>query len=171
MTPRRIFHGAHSFQRLPPKVFGSVRLKSICEIGFTGSMKDAPGSHQRATKQSGQTLVALLIFTMIVISLSSVAVAITISNVRSNNAFAGGGQALAYAESGAENALQRLLRDPGYTGGTISFAHGTATISVSGTTAKTIVSQGTSGNHRRTVTVTANHTNNMLTPASWSETP
>jgi hypothetical protein len=123
------------------------------------------------SKQSGQTLVALLIFMMIVISLSSVAVAITITNIRSNNALAGGEQARLYAESGVEDALQRLLRDPGYAGETVLFANGTATINVSGTTTKTIVSEGVSGNYRRAVTVTADHTNNVLAPTSWSETP
>lgn len=121
-------------------------------------------------KQAGQTLIALLIFMMVIITLTTVAATITIVNVRSNNAFADGQQALSYAESGAENALMRLMRNPAYTGETITFADGTVTISVSGTTSKTIVSEGTSGNHRRTVTVTADHINNVLAPTSWSET-
>lgn len=121
-------------------------------------------------RQAGQTLVALLIFMMVVIALTAIAATITIVNIRSNNAFADGQQALSYAESGAEDALIRLVRNPAYTGETITFPDGTATISVSGTTTKTIVSAGTSGNHRRTVTVTANYTNNVLAPTSWSET-
>ena len=122
-------------------------------------------------KESGQTIIALLIFMMITIALTTVAATITITNVRSNNALVSGQQALHYAESGAENALLRLLRDPNYTGESILFSEGTATISVSGTTTKTVVSEGVSGNHRRTVTITADHTNNVLTPTTWSETP
>ena len=128
-------------------------------------------TQHKPNSQSGQTAIALLIFMALVIALTSVAATITIVNIQSNNAVASGEQALAYAESGAEDALQRLLRDPNYSGETLTFISGTATISVSGTTVKTIVSEGTSNNHRRTITVTAGYTNNILTPTSWSETP
>ena len=121
--------------------------------------------------EAGQTLVALLIFMMLVITLATVAATITIVNIRSNSSFASGEQALANADSGAENALQRLLRDPTYTGETVSFANGAATISVTGTTGKTITSVGSIDNYQRTVTVTADYINNVLTVTSWSETP
>jgi Tfp pilus assembly protein PilW len=119
--------------------------------------------------ESGQTLIALLIFMMLIILVTTAAATITIINVRTNTAYAAGDQALQNAESGAENALQRLLRDPGYTGETIVFTNGTATINVSGTTMKTITSQGANGNYRRTITATADYTNNVLVLNSWSE--
>src|SRR5690349_4800975 len=96
--------------------------------------------------ESGQTIVALLIFMILIISISTMAAAITIMNIRSNNAISSGEQALDNAESGAENALRQLLRDPSYAGETVTFASGTATISVTGTTVKTIVSEGASDN-------------------------
>ncbi len=120
---------------------------------------------------SGQTLIALLMFMMLVIAVTAAAATITIINLRTNTAYATGEQAYGYAESGAEDALQRLLRDPSYAGGTVAFPNGTATINISGTTTKIITSQGTSNNYRRTVTVTADYTNNVLVLNTWSETP
>ncbi|HEV7454473.1 MAG TPA: hypothetical protein VGO07_04395 [Candidatus Saccharimonadales bacterium] len=124
-----------------------------------------------ARHESGQTLIALLIFMMLIILVTTAAATITIINVRTNTAYATGEQALQNAESGADNAMQRLLRDPGYSGETIVFPNGTATISISGTTMKTITSQGANSNYRRTITATADYTNNVLTLNSWSETP
>ena len=120
---------------------------------------------------SGQTIIALLIFMLLIITLTTVAATITIINIRSNNGLAASEQALANAESGVENALQQLLHDPSYSGETLTLAHGTATINISGTTAKTIVSQGTVDSYYRTVTATATYTNTVLTVTSWSETP
>ncbi|HTH72053.1 MAG TPA: hypothetical protein VL737_01675 [Candidatus Pristimantibacillus sp.] len=125
----------------------------------------------RTTRESGQTVIALLIFMMLVISITAVAATVTVINVRNNNAVAGGEQAMNNAETGAENALVRLQRDPSYSGETITLPNGAATISVSGTTTKTVVSEGTYGNFRRTVTVTATLTTNVLAETSWSETP
>lgn len=127
--------------------------------------------NKQSSKESGQTLIALLMFMMITIMLTTVAVTVTVINIQSNIAISNGQQALTYAESGAENALLQLLRDPDYTGETITHDNGTVTISVSGTTVKTIVSEGESGNHHRTVTVTASYIDNVLTPTEWSETP
>jgi hypothetical protein len=121
--------------------------------------------------ESGQTIIALLIFMMLAIAVTTVAAMITITNIRTNNAYSGGEQALANAESGAENALQRLLRDPGYTGESLALPNGAATISISGASVKTIVSEGTVNNYHRTITVTASYTSNVLVPTSWSETP
>ncbi|HSX35446.1 MAG TPA: hypothetical protein VLH84_00765 [Patescibacteria group bacterium] len=122
-------------------------------------------------RQAGQTIIALLIFVMMSITITTAAATVTIINIRSNSASAGGEQALANADSGAENALQRLLRDPAYAGETVALANGTATISVSGTTMKTIVSRGISGSYRRTITVTTAVSGGVFTVASWSETP
>jgi len=85
---------------------------------------------------------------MLAIAITTVAAMVTITNIRSNNAYSGGEQALANAESGAENALQRLLRDPGYTGESLTLPNGAATISVTGTMTKTITSVGSIDNAR-----------------------
>ncbi len=125
----------------------------------------------RSSNSSGQTVIALLIFMAMAIMVTTIAATITVINIRANNTYSSGEQALANAESGAEDALRRLLRDPTYAGQTVVFAEGTATISISGTTVKTIVSHGNSGDNYRTVTVTVSFIDNMLAVTSWSETP
>jgi hypothetical protein len=129
----------------------------------------------RKLNDGGQTLIALLIFMMLAIMLTSAAVAITIINTQTNTGYMNGELALSNAESGAENALLKLERDPTYSSETMNMVDGnstgTATITVSGTTTKTIISVGTVGNYRRTVTVTASDTANQITVTNWSETP
>jgi type II secretory pathway pseudopilin PulG len=120
---------------------------------------------------TGQTLVALLIFMMLIITVTAAAAVITVTNIRANNGYANGEQSLMYAESGVENAIQQLQRDPAYTGETIAFPNGTATISVNGTSVKTITSLGTSDNHYRTVTSTVTDVDGVIHRSSWSETP
>lgn len=73
------------------------------------------------------------------------------------------------ADSGAENALLKLERDPNYTGETYPIGTSTVTIIVTGTTTKTIDSTVVSGDFTRKVEVLANYTNNVLTTTSWKE--
>lgn len=124
-----------------------------------------------AKRQSGQTIIVLLIFMLLAITLTTSATAIIIINLRGDTSYQNGERALQIAQTGAENALIRLERDNTYTGETMTLANGTATITVSGTTPYTIMSKGMSGASIRTITVTATMTNNVLAVTSWSETP
>ncbi len=117
----------------------------------------------------GQTLVTLLIFMVIGITITSAAVMMTVVNSQNATKFQEGLVAYQIAESGAENAIIRLLRDPNYTGETLTVGVGTATITVTGTTTKTIVSAGVNGNYLRQVQVVASYVNNALTISSWQE--
>src|SRR5258708_3932842 len=120
---------------------------------------------------SGQTIIALLIFMMLAIALTLSATAVVIINIQGDTSFRNGETALQDAQTGAENALLQLERNNSYSGETMTLAQGTATITVSGTTTKTIISKGTSGNFVRTITVTPTITNTVLALPSWSETP
>jgi hypothetical protein len=122
-------------------------------------------------KESGQTIIALLIFIMVAITLTVAATAVSIINLQTNDNYANGQTALAHAESGVENALLRLERNANYSGGTLTFPHGSATITVSGSDTKTIVCVGDAGNAERTVAVTAAFSSNTGTVTSWKETP
>ena len=126
-------------------------------------------------KQAGQTIIALLIFMMLSVMLTTAAATVTIVTARANNDYLNGTLALGNAETGVENALVRLERDPTYSGETMTLTDGnttgTATITVSGTTTKTITSVGVVGNFRRVVTATASYTSNTITLTGWSETP
>jgi hypothetical protein len=120
--------------------------------------------------KSGQTLAMLLVFMSIAITVTTAAVFVSISNTQSSSKFADGFSAYDIAESGIENALLRLLRNPSYTGETLTVGDGTATIIVSGTGPYTIVSSGQVGNFRRQITAVTNDTGGALTITSWIET-
>lgn len=120
--------------------------------------------------QSGQTLIALLVFISMAMTITMASAAVALINTRANTSVVAGEAVLQAAESGAEDAMRQILRYPSYTGETITVGDGTVTISVSGTTTKTIVSQAVIGDYRRTITVVGTYANTVLTISSWSET-
>lgn len=114
-------------------------------------------------------MVTLLFFMVIAITITSGAIVVILVNSLSANKLTEGERTFYVAESGMENALIRLLRDPNYQGETMIVDDGTATINVTGNTAKTIKSVGQIGNFSRTIQVSANYINYVLTVTSWQE--
>lgn len=120
--------------------------------------------------QKGQTLVMLLVFVIIGITIAAgSAVVIGINSLGAQKAQQSL-NSLYVAESGVENALLRLLRDPNYNGETLPVGDGSVTITITGTTTKTITAVGTNGNFKRQIQVVAGYINNVLTVTSWKET-
>jgi hypothetical protein len=126
---------------------------------------------KRRLNNSGQTLVALLIYMVVAMTITLTAVAVTIINIRANNSFSSGNQALQLAQDGVENAMIQIERNPSYSGETLTIGGGSDTITVSGSGSLTITSIGSVGNYRRTVTATATYASNILTLNTWAETP
>ena len=125
------------------------------------------------SNQKGQALIILLFFILVSIMVTSSAVILAFVNSQASSKVEVGGSAYNVAQSGAENAVLRLLRDPTYSSEpALVIGGGTAAISVStaGST-KTIVSTGTVGNFIRKIQVVADYTNNKLTISSWKEIP
>ena len=120
-------------------------------------------------KESGQALVTLLFFMIFAITTTASAVTVIIVNSLAASKFDQGNYTYNVAESGAENALLKLLRDPNYPGETMTIDSATAIIQVSGTNPKIITSQGKIDSFSRTIQVTADYTNNILTIQSWKE--
>lgn len=111
----------------------------------------------------------VLIITLLV-TLTTAAVAIAISTTLDTTTQSLGERALAVAESGAENAILRLLRDPSYSGEVdLSIGGGSATISVTGTSPYVIVSTGTVGNFVRQVQVIVEDATGVLSVTNWQE--
>jgi len=121
--------------------------------------------------QKGQTLVMLLIFIVIAVMITTASVAMIVTNLQASDKLYQGTTALDVAESGAETAMIKLLRDPNYAGETVAVGTGQATIIVAsaGATTKTIISKGTIGNFTRKIQVVADYTNSILTASSWKE--
>ncbi|KKU38075.1 MAG: hypothetical protein UX52_C0011G0005 [Candidatus Amesbacteria bacterium GW2011_GWA1_46_35] len=110
--------------------------------------------------RSGQTLVVLLVFIAMAMAVVSAAVAVVISNTQSGSRYELGQTALGLGESGG---------NPNYAGGTLTTVDGTATISVSGSDPKTIVSSAAVGEIRRKIQVVASYTAGILTVQTWRE--
>lgn len=118
--------------------------------------------------KKGQTLVLLLIFMAMAITITTAAVVVIIANSQMGSKWEQGETALAVAESGAENALLRLLRDPSYAGETLTVGPGSATIVVSGAN-PTVNVTGRVGDFTRQVRVTTTFAGGILTVNTWNE--
>lgn len=119
--------------------------------------------------RKGQALMTLLIFTAIATTVMTAAVVLSVTNATSVTTTELGAEAYGIAESGAENALLRLLRDPNYTSETLTIGNGQATMTVVGSNPKTITSVGTLGSFRREIQIVTTLTNGVLSIQSWKE--
>ena len=116
--------------------------------------------------QKGQAIVTLLFFMVIGISIVTAVVVFVLNTALSGSNFEQGTVAYYGAETGIENALLRLLRDPGYSGETMVFNGTTVTIQVSG---NTIISTAEYGNSIRRVEAQTVYNDNILSVLSWRE--
>lgn len=120
--------------------------------------------------QHGQTLITLLVFTVVAITVTSAAIILGMANAEASSNIEQGIVAHHIAESGAENAVLRVLRNPNYTGETLTVGDGQAIITVTGTVnQKTIRSEGRLGDFTRVTEVQLQNTNNAMTITSWHE--
>jgi len=120
-------------------------------------------------KEKGQALITLLFFILISLTITTGAIIIIVTNSISASKIQEGTLAYYVAESGVENALLRLLRDPNYTGETLMIGSGTAVITVSGNNPKTVLSVGQNGNFKRKVQAQINYNNGYYTFSNWRE--
>ncbi len=118
--------------------------------------------------KKGQALLMLLVFSIIGITVTSAATVLVLTNSANAQKVEGGTVAHQIAESGMENALLRLLRNPFYTGETLSVDGGTAVITVTGSNPYTITSVGSKNDFSRTIQVVLNY-NGTMTITSWKE--
>lgn len=116
-----------------------------------------------------QSLVVLLVFIATATIITAGATTVTLINSQSGSKFSQAAETLSVAEAGADNAILRLLRDPSYIGETLTVGTGTATITVSGSSTKTIDSTGEVGSIKRKIRVVGDYTNNIFTPTSWTQ--
>ena len=121
----------------------------------------------------GQTLVILLVFMMVAITVITTSVLLAISSSQSSGRAVFTWQAYDIAESGLNNALMNLLRNPNFTtppaGETLTVGDGIATISITGAGGNdVIVSSGRIGGYVRTVRAETSY-NGSLVVTSWRE--
>ena len=123
----------------------------------------------RFQNQNGQTLIILLTYMIIAIIITTASIALVINSSKGTDKVYQGANSLDIAESGAETAMIKLLRDPDYTGETLTVGNGQAVITITGNNPKTILSRGTLNNFTRTIQVIVDTSNNTLTATSWKE--
>ncbi len=121
----------------------------------------------------GQALVTLIFFMVIATTVTTAAILVIAVNSISGTRLQEGTIAYQTAQSGADNALIRVLRDPSYTGETLNVGSSSATIQVtgSGTTASpfVITSKGQNGFYIKNVEVRATNENDILNIISRKE--
>lgn len=109
-------------------------------------------------------VIGLLVTTAAVFVLMSISSAVSIKTQ--------GMLARSAAESGAENALLKLIRDPSYSGDTIQIDQSrSATVTVSGSSPQTITAVGTFGSVIRRIEVTLVYNEGVRTILSWKDLP
>lgn len=118
----------------------------------------------------GQTLVIFLIYILVAVTVTTTAVAVLMSNSRSTDKVYQGSTAYDIAESGAETAILKLLRDPTYSGEVLTVDDGIATITITGSNPKIVISKGQQNNIIKSVQATVDvSSNNVLTVTSWKQ--
>ncbi len=123
----------------------------------------------KKTNQKGQALILLLTYMVIAIIVTTASIALVMNSSIGTNKIYQGSNSLDIAESGAETAMIKLLRDPNYAGETLTVGNGQAVVTVTGTNPKTVLSRGTINNFTRTIQVIVDTSNNTLTATSWKE--
>ena len=116
--------------------------------------------------QKGHILVTLLFFMVISISIITSIVFIAFNTLKSGSSMEQGTLAYYAAETGVENALIRLVRDPAYSGETFTLDQGSVLIEVSG---DVITSTATIGNSIKKIQVETVYNNNILEISTWKE--
>lgn len=119
--------------------------------------------------QKGQTLVILLTYMVIAVIVTTASIALIINSATGTDKVYQGSTSLDIAESGAETAMIKLLRNPNYPGETINIQGGQAEITVTGSNPKTVVSKGTINNFTKTIEVIVDTSNNTVVATSWKE--
>ena len=120
--------------------------------------------------QKGQALITLLFFVAISTIVTTAAVVILFDNSLNVLRFTEGTESYYGAESGIENALLRIIRNPLYTGETMNFLGEEISIVVTNNSGiYTITSTGKIGDSSRAIEAIAEYQSGTLTVTSWNE--
>ena len=120
----------------------------------------------KKTSEKGDILVSLLFFMVISIAIISSIVFIAFNTLKSGTNLEQGTLAYYGAETGIENALLRLVRNPSYPGETLVLDQGSVLIEING---NIITSTATVDNSIRKIQVETVYNNNILEISSWKE--
>lgn len=123
--------------------------------------------YRQFSSQTGSVMIALLIFIIVGTLVTSSAVMLMVDNTVISTAELTATEVHNMAESGAENAILRLLRDPSYTGETMIVGDGQVVVIVTGSEPIIVNSQASLASTQKTVEVELSRQNGVLTVNSW----
>ena len=121
------------------------------------------------TYNQGQTIITLLIFMVVAITVTSASIILGISNSQATSKQELGLMTYQIAESGMENTLLMLLRNPAYSGETLTVGSGTAISTVSGSLQKIATTEGRMNSYVKKIEVIVDYSNNTMNIVSWKE--
>lgn len=116
--------------------------------------------------QKGQALISLMFFIIIALFLISAAVVMMIASAESTGKLEGEEVVTRVADSAAEEAILKLLRDPAFTGDDLTLPDGTAGVNVAG---GTITVNAVAGKFTKKLVIGTSFANNVLSVVSWKE--
>jgi hypothetical protein len=124
------------------------------------------------SKSQGTVMITMLYIMIVGMLITTGAAYALIANTQSTTVYEAGTHAQAVAESGLENGLLRLIRDPDYTGETIDFGSGqTAVVTVTSVSGTVVTSTGTVGIISRQMEARIHYNEGVLVIDSWKELP
>lgn len=120
---------------------------------------------------SGQILTSVLVFMAFGLSVVALSATLTVINIQNTAKLAQSEQATNYAEAGAEEAILRLIRDPAYSGGSLSLSMDSVIgITVIGVgDSRTVTSTSTYNGFTKKVQAVVSLANNKVTLVSWKQ--
>lgn len=122
------------------------------------------------SNNGGQVLTSVIVFMAFGLSVIALSAVLTIINIQNTAKNTQSAQALTYAESGAEEGVLRLLRDPGFAGGTLVIDGISVPISVSGDAVnKTVTSTASFNGFTKKIQATVSLANEKLVLLSWKQ--
>ena len=122
--------------------------------------------------QQGQAMITVLYVAVIGIVLTTGALYAHVNNTISSSFGELSTLAHSAAESGVENALLRLIRDPTYTGESLVLSgNRSALVTVTGSSPLTITSNGVVGSVTQRVRAVIHYTGGILVIDSWGDIP
>ncbi len=126
-------------------------------------------SNKNKSAQSGLALIMLTVFVSIGLVIATMATALAINSFTGSSLLDRSFNTIRAAESGADEALLRLVRDPSYAGGTLTVDAATVTITVTGSSPKTIDIVSDDNFFVRKLRLITTETNGITALQSWSE--
>jgi len=122
-------------------------------------------------KQKGQALIMVILIGIIALIAVVSAATLVISELKKNTTVSFGVSQYQITYGALENALMRVLRDPNYTGETVTLATSTCIITVSGSSPKTVEARCSDGTYSRKINATATFTGGVMAVSGISEVP